>query len=252
MTDPVFIHPIPIEAAADGSAGFRFALTGAEAKHVDVKRLKDGEPLVITDGQSRAVRAVWRGGQVEVTEGLAVPAPRPTVTVVQAIPKSERAELAVDLMVQAGADRIIPWESARTIAKWAGKENKARLKWENAARSAAKQARRLRVPEVTMPVRSVAQIAELLDDAPTASRQILVLHESASVSVKSCDFTTCDEVVLVVGPEGGVAPEEIDQLESLGARTVVLGPEVLRTASAAAVALGAIGALSPRWAATTD
>lgn len=251
MTDPVFIHPLPVEVTSGNPVGQRFALTGAEAKHADVKRLKDGESLVITDGSSQAVRAVWRGGQVEVTETISVGQPRPKVTVVQAIPKSERAELAVDLMVQAGADRIIPWESARTIAKWAGKEEKARAKWENAARAAAKQARRLRVPEVTAPARSVAQINQLLDDATPSDRQILVLHESAIIGLKSCDFN-CDEVVLIIGPEGGVAPEEIEQLAEIGAQSVVLGPEVLRTASAAAVALGAIGALSTRWVGSTD
>ncbi len=251
MTDPVFFHPIPAEVLAGNPVGQRFQLTGAEAKHADVKRLKDGEALVITDGSDQAVRAVWRGSQVEVTEVLAIAPPRPFVTVVQAIPKSERAELAVDLMVQAGADRIIPWESARTIAKWAGKEEKARAKWENAARSAAKQARRLRIPKVTSPARSVAQIASLLGDAKGLQRQILVLHESATAGLKSRDFN-CDEVVLVIGPEGGVAPEEIAQLAELGGEAVVLGPEVLRTASAAAVALGAIGALSTRWAAFSD
>ena len=251
MTDPVFIHPIPNEVTQSDPVGLRFHLTGAEAKHADVKRLKDGEALVITDGVSQAVRAVWRGGPVEVTEVLEIIAPRPAVTVVQAIPKSERAELAVDLMVQAGADRVIPWESARTIAKWSGKEAKARAKWENAARAAAKQARRLRVPEVTTPARSIAQLKELLGDAPSTSRLVLALHESASMSLKSCDFD-CDEVILIIGPEGGISPEELKQLEGIGGQAVVLGPEVLRTASAAAVALGAIGALSARWVASTS
>ena len=251
MTDPVFIHPIPSEIVQGDPVGQRFSLTGAEAKHADVKRLQDGEALVVSDGISQAVRAVWRGGQIEVTQALEVERARPVVTVVQAIPKSERAELAVDLMVQAGADRIIPWESARTIAKWAGKEAKARTKWENAARAAAKQARRLKVPEVTAPVRSITQLKELVGGGPSTNRLVLALHESASASMKSCDFN-CDEVILVIGPEGGIAPEELEQLEEIGGQAVVLGPEVLRTASAAAVALGAIGALSARWPVATS
>ncbi len=242
MTDPVFIHPIPDEA----TPGFRFTLTGSEAKHTEVKRLKDGEGLVVSDGFSRAVRATWQHGQAQVEEVLAIPTPRPSVTIVQAIPKSDRAELAVDLAVQAGADRIVPWGAARCIAKWDGKEEKARTKWENAARSAAKQSRRLVVPEVTGLLRDVRQLGSFLGDA-TSSRRILVLDEQAAQPLSSVDLDV-DEIMLVIGPEGGVAPEEIAAILELGGQAVVLGPEVLRTATAGAVALGALGVLTPRWA----
>ncbi|HJF11382.1 16S rRNA (uracil(1498)-N(3))-methyltransferase [Corynebacterium falsenii] len=246
MTDPVFIHPIPDPTPAAGEC---FSLTGAEAKHAEVKRLEEGERVVVTDGSSRAVRGRWRaGGLVEVAETLTMPEPRPRVTVVQAIPKSDRAELAVDLAVQAGADRIVPWAAARCIAKWGAKEDKARAKWGNAARSAAKQSRRLVVPEVTELLKKPKDLDRLV---PGESRTVLLLHEEASIPLAKADLDV-DDVVLVVGPEGGIAPEELEAFRELGGQPVVLGPEVLRTATAAAVALGALGVLTARWDGTQN
>ncbi|MCG7258798.1 MULTISPECIES: 16S rRNA (uracil(1498)-N(3))-methyltransferase [unclassified Corynebacterium] len=256
MTDPVFIHPIPEPVAV----GDRFRLTGAEAKHASVKRLEVGEGLVVTDGAARAVQSSFLGdATVEVTDILKLPVPHPRVTVVQAIPKSDRAELAVDLAVQAGADRIVPWAARRAIAKWDGKEAKAHGKWENAARAAAKQSRRLRIPEVTQLVRSPQDVARELGLGETGAVRVLVLHEeateplpgavNAAVNAASANGSeaAATEIALVVGPEGGISPEELAEFERLGATPVRLGPEVLRTATAAAVALGAIGAVTDRW-----
>lgn len=260
MTDPVFIHPIPEPVAV----GDRFRLTGAEAKHASVKRLEVGEGLVITDGAARAVQGSFLGdATVEVADILELPTPNPRVTVVQAIPKSDRAELAVDLAVQAGADRIVPWAARRAIAKWDGKEAKAHAKWENAARAAAKQSRRLQIPEVTQLVRSPQELARVLGlgEAGTAASgvgggsgtgavRVLVLHEEATEPLPaavSAAVNAVTEIALVVGPEGGISPEELAEFEQLGATPVRLGPEVLRTATAAAVALGAIGAVTDRW-----
>ncbi|WP_034985327.1 16S rRNA (uracil(1498)-N(3))-methyltransferase [Corynebacterium jeikeium] len=256
MTDPVFIHPIPEPVAV----GDRFRLTGAEAKHASVKRLEVGEGLVVTDGAARAVQGSFLGdATVEVTDILELPVPHPRVTVVQAIPKSDRAELAVDLAVQAGADRIVPWAARRAIAKWDGKEAKAHAKWENAARAAAKQSRRLQIPEVTQLVRSPQDLARELGLGETGAVRVLVLHEeateplpaavTAAVNAASANGSeaAATEIALVVGPEGGISPEELAEFERLGATPVRLGPEVLRTATAAAVALGAIGAVTDRW-----
>lgn len=263
MTDPVFIHPIPEPI----SAGDRFRLTGAEAKHATVKRLEVGEGLVVTDGTTRAVQCSFLGdATVEVADILQLPVPHPRVTVVQAIPKSDRAELAVDLMVQAGADRIVPWAARRAIAKWDGKEAKAHAKWENAARAAAKQSRRLQIPEVTQLVRSPRELARVLElgeagavgnsgaagnTGAAGSTRVLVLHEEATeplpAAVTAAVSAGAAELALVVGPEGGIGREELEELAQLGATPVRLGPEVLRTATAAAVALGAIGAVTERW-----
>ena len=231
---------LPYFLTDDPAAG---TLTGAEAKHAHVKRIKPGEHIMLIDGQgSTALTRVTSvgAGRVDgvVEKQQFVPQPTPRVTVVQAVPKGERAELAVDLAVQAGADAIVPWISHRTIARWpANKQAKQVEKWRAQALASAKQARRAWVPEVRDPV-TTNQLAELLRDAGLA----LVLHEDATDSIRDVEFG--DDVWLIVGPEGGIGE---DELEALGARPVKLGPEVLRTASAAFAGLCAIGALTSRW-----
>ena len=231
---------LPYFLTDDPAAG---VLTGAEAKHAHVKRIAPGERIMLIDGQGSTaltrVTSVGAGRVDGVVEKLQfVPQPTPRVTVVQAVPKGERAELAVDLAVQAGADAIVPWISHRTIARWpANKQAKQVEKWRAQALSSAKQARRAWVPEVRDPV-TTNQLAELLRDAGLA----LVLHEDATDSIRDVEFG--DDVWLIVGPEGGIGE---DELEALGARPVKLGPEVLRTASAAFAGLCAIGALTSRW-----
>ena len=231
---------LPYFFTDDPAAG---VLTGAEAKHAHVKRIQPGEHITLIDGQgTTAVTRVTSvgAGRVDgvVEKQQIVPQPTPRVTVVQAVPKGERAELAVDLAVQAGADRIVPWISHRTIARWpANKQAKQVEKWRAQALASAKQARRAWVPEVRDPV-TTNQLADLLRDAELA----LVLHEDATDSIRDVEFG--EEVWLIVGPEGGIGD---DELEVLGARPVKLGPEVLRTASAAFAGLCAIGALTSRW-----
>lgn len=230
---------LPYFLTDDPAAG---TLTGAEAKHAHVKRIQPGEHIMLIDGQGSTaltrVTSVGAGrvdGVVEKQEF--VPQPTPRVTVVQAVPKGERAELAVDLAVQAGADAIVPWISHRTIARWpANKQAKQVEKWRAQALASAKQARRAWVPEVRDPV-TTNQLSELLQE-----RHALVLHEDATDSIRDVDFG--EDVWLIVGPEGGIGD---DELEILGARPVKLGPEVLRTASAAFAGLCAIGALTSRW-----
>ena len=230
---------LPYFLTDDPAAG---TLTGAEAKHAHVKRIQPGERIMLIDGQGSTaltrVTSVGAGRVDGVVEKLQfVPQPTPRVTVVQAVPKGERAELAVDLAVQAGADAIVPWISHRTIARWpANKQAKQVEKWRAQALSSAKQARRAWVPEVRDPV-TTNQLAELLQE-----RHALVLHEDATDSIRDVEFG--EDVWLIVGPEGGIGE---DELEVLGARPVKLGPEVLRTASAAFAGLCAIGALTSRW-----
>ena len=230
---------LPYFLTDDPAAG---VLTGAEAKHAHVKRIAPGERIMLIDGQGSTaltrVTSVGAGRVDGVVEKLQfVPQPTPRVTVVQAVPKGERAELAVDLAVQAGADAIVPWISHRTIARWpANKQAKQVEKWRAQALASAKQARRAWVPEVREPV-TTNQLSELLQE-----RHALVLHEDATDSIRDVDFG--EDVWLIVGPEGGIGE---DELEILGARPVKLGPEVLRTASAAFAGLCAIGALTSRW-----
>lgn len=229
---------LPYFLSDDPTSGI---LTGPEAKHANVKRIQPGERIMLTDGRGTQAEVVVErvgGDRVEgvVEKQTFVERPTPRVTVVQAIPKGERAELAVDLAVQGGADAIVPWISHRTIARWpANKQAKQVAKWRSQAVASAKQARRAWVPEVAEPV-TTNQLSEMLPEGS------LVLHEDAAVPLREVEFG--DDVWLIVGPEGGIGE---DELELLGAQAVKLGPEVLRTATAAFAALSAIGALTTRW-----
>lgn len=194
--------------------------------------LTDGNGLTTTVTVTHTAKNELRG---DVVAQHVVEAPSPRVTVVQAIPKSERSELAVDLAVQAGADAIIPWISHRTIARWPeNKQAKMVEKWQNQALASAKQARRAWVPQVAAPVSS--------GWLGGVDKQKLILHEDATTSIR--DVELADDIYLVVGPEGGIGA---DELELIGGTPVKLGPEVLRTASAAFAGLCAIGTLTKRW-----
>lgn len=229
---------LPYFLSDDPTSG---TLEGPEAKHANVKRIQPGERIMLTDGRGTQAEVVVErvaGDRVEgvVDKQTFVELPTPRVTIVQAIPKGERAELAVDLAVQGGADAIVPWISHRTIARWpANKQAKQVAKWRSQAVASAKQARRAWVPEVAEPV-TTNQLSEMLPEGS------LVLHEDAAVPLREVEFG--DDVWLIVGPEGGIGE---DELELLDAQAVKLGPEVLRTATAAFAALSAIGALTTRW-----
>ncbi len=243
MTLPVFLVPaLP--------PGEEFVLDGPEGRHAaTVKRLRVGEELVLSDGSGELVRcrvvAVERDAlALRVLERSVEPEQTPRVVLAQALVKGDRGELAVELATEAGVDGVVPWRASRCVAKWEDgpRGAKALGRWRSTVREAAKQARRSRVPFVEEPV-STAQLAQRV----SSSALTLVLHESATERLADVELPTAGDVLLVVGPEGGISPEELTALQSSGARIVRLGPTVLRASTAAAVALGAIGVLTSRW-----
>ena len=246
MSLPVFLHP----DLSLADVGQPVGLDGAEGRHaVTVKRMGPGESLVLIDGSGLRITATITDVQGKDTLAARVDdiatssEPSPRVIVVQAIPKSERAELAVDLATQAGADEIIAWQADRCVSKWdAKKAPKALSKWESAAVAAAKQSRRTRIPAVRGPV-TTRQLCQEISGA-----RALVLHEDATLRLKDLDdLDTAETIYLLVGPEGGIGEEELARLTAAGATAIQLGPEVLRTASASMVALASIGTLTSRW-----
>lgn len=238
--------------------GRTVVLDGAEGRHAgNALRVRPGEPIRVGDGRGAVADCVVTTTspgvvEAEVRTRTDVPRPSPHVTIVQALPKSERSELAVELATEAGADRIMPWQADRCVSRWTGaKVDKGRTKWANAARAAAKQSRRPFEPEIGDLVDSTA-LARLVEAEVADGTRVLVLHEEGAAPF--ADAVTAappvDRLLVVVGPEGGVSDAELSSLTGAGARAVVLGPEVLRTSTAAAVALGALGVLTPRWAPT--
>jgi 16S rRNA (uracil1498-N3)-methyltransferase len=167
---------------------------------------------------------------------------------VQALPKSDRSELAIELATEAGADEFVAWHASRCVARWDGpaRVDKGLRRWGAVARSAARQSRRAYIP----PVRGVVSTAELVQrigDEVSTGAVVLALHESAVSRLTELPVGQADSLVLIVGPEGGIADDEIALLSEAGATAVRLGPTVLRTSTAAAVALGALGVLTRRW-----
>ena len=238
-------------------AGELAVVGGDEGFHAaTVRRIRPGEQLVLGDGAGGLahceVEHAGRDGlRARVLKRWNVAPGRPLVTVVQALPKSDRSELAIELATEAGADAFLAWRAARCVASWEGNRlEKGLRRWRAAARSAARQSRRPHIPPVDG-VLSTEALTRRIGDEVAGGAIVLALHESATdriADILSDDAAAqAQSVLLVVGPEGGIAPDEIAALTDAGALTVRLGPQVLRTSTAAAVALGALGVLTPRW-----
>ena len=230
--------------------GTETVLDGPEGRHAaTVRRLCPGERLVLTDGCGGvAVCEVLETGRdrlrLHVLRRQTAPAPVLRVTLAQALIKGERGELAVELATEAGVDAVLPWRANRCVARWeeGPRAAKALSRWRETARQAAKQARRAWFPEVAEPVGITG-----LGQRCTTAAGCLVLHEAATESLAAVPLPAEGELVVVVGPEGGITDAELATLTAAGGRPVRLGPEVLRSSSAGIVALSAIGALSGRW-----
>ncbi|EMF00043.1 16S rRNA (uracil(1498)-N(3))-methyltransferase [Streptomyces mobaraensis NBRC 13819 = DSM 40847] len=248
MTAPVFLVE---EGSLTGVfPGTVFPLDGPEGRHaVSVRRLRVGEDIVLTDGRGTGAHgtvAAVSGKDhldVAVTSVRSEPLPQPRITVVQALPKGDRGELAVETMTETGVDAIVPWAASRCVTQWKGDRGLKSLgKWRATAREAGKQSRRLRFPDVT-DLMTTRQVAALLTDVAFAA----VLHEEGSTPLATADLPATGDIVLVVGPEGGVAPDELAAFEAAGAHPYRLGPTVLRTSTAGTAATALLLGRTGRW-----
>jgi 16S rRNA (uracil1498-N3)-methyltransferase len=241
------VHLVPTLGGV--AVGDVVTVEGDEAHHaVAVRRLRVGEQVVLTDGAGIAVR-----GSVESTgkrvftlrvESVSVDPPAaPEIVVVQAIPKGERGELAVEVLTEIGVARIVPWAAARSVAVWKGERaTKSLAKWRATAREAAKQARRSWFPEVS-DLASTADVVALVSAASLA----VVLHESATSPFAGVAVPADGRIVVVVGPEGGLTDDEVAAFVAAGAVSVRLGAEVLRTSTAGVAAVAALLSRTGRW-----
>ncbi|WP_211198991.1 16S rRNA (uracil(1498)-N(3))-methyltransferase [Phytoactinopolyspora limicola] len=229
--------------------GDQVSLDGAEGHHAAVvRRVGVGERVDLTDGAGHVARCIViaadrRGLTCEIQDRFDVPAPQPRLVAVQAVPKGERGEIAVETMTEVGVDEIVPWSAARCVVRWkAERATKALGRWRSTAREAAKQSRRAWLPQVGE-LASTRQVADRLREAALA----VVLHEEASVGLGAIDLPDTGDVVVVIGPEGGVAPDELDTFAAAGAVAARLGPTVLRTSTAGTVAAGILLSRTRRW-----
>ena len=241
------VHLVPDLAGAQ--PGHRVEVEGDEAHHaVAVRRLRVGEQVVLTDGRGSSARGeVVETGKrlfaVTLLDVERIPEPQPALVVVQALPKGDRGELAVEVLTEIGAARIVPWAASRSVAVWKGERaQKGHARWSATAREAAKQARRVWHPEVDA-LASTVDVVALLAGADLA----LVLHEDAEAPFAAHAVPSAGRVVLVVGPEGGIADDELAAFRAAGAHPVRLGAEVLRTSTAGVAAAAALLARTDRW-----
>jgi 16S rRNA (uracil1498-N3)-methyltransferase len=224
-------------------------LRGQEGRHATtVRRLLPGEQAYLTDGagtvaQCQVVGA--RPGELElaVLARWSQPRPQPSLAAAQAIPKGERAELAVELLTEVGADTVLPWQAERCVVRWRGdRAEKAVARWRSTALQAAKQSRRAWFPEVTGPADQDAVARRV-----AASALAVLLDPDAQRALADLAVPQAGEIVLLVGPEGGVSPSEARLLTEAGAVPARLGPTVLRASTAGAIAAGILLSRTARW-----
>ena len=277
MSNPVFFTaPGTLDGLAPGSV---FILDGAEARHaVTVKRLAVGETVDIADGAGRrlsgAVAAV-APNELTVTCSELSDEPRPGVrlVLVQALAKGDRDELAAETATELGIDAIVPWQAERSIVRWkAERAAKAHAKWQSVVTAAAKQARRAWIPEVRSAVDgaglqaavAAADLAVILhEDAVRPLRQVLETWQAGFAGEDSAAEDSAGEgrgrpgsedngsggreVLLIVGPEGGISPREVTRLCDAGAVTALLGHHVLRSSTAGPAATVLASDILGRW-----
>ncbi len=243
MTEPLFLavleHP---------QVGQQVVLGGDEGRHAAaVRRLRVGEIILISDGNGTAVRgpviAIDKAGvTIDVAEVVREAESPVKYVVIQALPKGDRAELAVEMLTELGIDEIVPWQAERSVVRWAPERVERGLtRWRATAREATKQCRRFRVPTVSVPL-TTAELAQRVSQTALT----VVLHESADVHLATLEVPSTGEIMFIVGPEGGLSDGEVETFVAAGAVPVLIGDHVLRTSTAGVVALAQLQALAPR------
>jgi 16S rRNA (uracil1498-N3)-methyltransferase len=244
MTDPLFLSddltdPLPM-------VGAHVMLAGDEGRHAAVvRRIRPHEMIMIGDGRGRAVRGMVVDVRpsrvvVEVAHYIATPAERWRFVAVQALAKGDRSELAVEMMTEMGVTEIVPWQASRSIVRWSEERGVRSLnRWRSIVREAAKQSRRLNVPQVSEPMTT-----RLLAQRVASADLTLMLHEEADHSIAEVDLPKAGTVLIIIGPEGGISVDEHDELTRAGAQPVTISDGVLRTSTAGVVALAG---LKLRW-----
>lgn len=225
-------------------------LTGDEAHHAaQVARLREGESVDISDGRGWRAAGVAKSVSKSLVE-VAVSTPvfeaerAVHFTLVQALAKGDRDEMAVQASTELGVSRVVPWQSERSISRWEGdKRAKGVARWQAIAREAAKQSVRSRIPVVTEPV-ATSGIVPAVNGA-----HVLVLDPRSTLGIGEWAQanSTATAIALVVGPEGGITDAEVETLVAAGATAVRVGDDIMRTSTAGPAAIAALNALLGQW-----
>ncbi|MCK0117489.1 16S rRNA (uracil(1498)-N(3))-methyltransferase [Isoptericola sp. S6320L] len=258
MSAPVFLSTDDLSRVAPGEV---FVLGGDEGRHAGVvQRRGPGESLDVVDGAGTRLRAVvdsvdGSDVRLRVAERVTEPAPAVVLTLVQALAKGDRDHLAVEAAVEVGVDAVVPWQADRSVVVWRGpRAAKSRARWESTVRSAVKQARRAWLPAVSEHV-TTKQLAARTREVVGAGGVVVVLHEEATTALAEVALpapgagspAAAPELLVVVGPEGGIGEAELASLADAGATAARLGPHVLRTSTAGPVAVALLSERLGRW-----
>jgi len=224
------------------TVGSSYEFANDDANHaIRVLRMQKGDEFMLSDGKGSwsqvvATEVKKKSMQVRVMDSGFQEPLATTITVVQAIPKGDRAKEAIELLTEAGVDRIVPWLSARSIGKGSDK-------FATTAREASKQSRRFRIPEVT-DMATTAQIC----DAIKVSDLAIAFHESATTKLSDeVSSHNVEHLLIIIGPEGGLTDEEIAAFTEAGAKVALMGRPILRSAHAGIAAVSAVSALLKVW-----
>lgn len=245
MVEPLFISPIP----SDTKTGSRIRIAGAEAKHaMAVRRLQVGEPISVSDGQGNKARGKVSQLskeflELDVHSVESIERPKPQLVLVQALAKGDRDEMAVQACTELGIQTVIPWQSERSVSIWKPeKQDKHRLRWQTIATEAAKQSLRPFIPEVEQVLGTLELVERLKKFELT-----LVLDPTSSTLLTGVAIPGHQSIAIVVGPEGGISPDELGQFRSAGFSLVGLGSGILRTSTAGVAVVSYLQATSGNW-----
>ena len=245
MVEPLFISPIP----SDTKTGSKIRIAGAEAKHaMSVRRLQVGEAIAVSDGQGNKARGkVIQLSkdflELEVESLVKIERPTPKLVLVQALAKGDRDEMAVQACTELGIQTVIPWQSERSVSIWKPeKQDKHRVRWQTIATEAAKQSLRPFIPAVEQ-VLGTRELAERLKQFDLT----LVLDPTSTTALTGISVAGHQSIAIVVGPEGGISPEELEVFRSAGLSLVGLGSGILRTSTAGVAVVSYLQATLGNW-----
>lgn len=242
------VEPLFKAVLTNPLVGGVISLSGSEGKHaVSVRRMRVGEGIQLTDGRGLRVRGLVSAlGQncldVSVSEVIHESVPAAKLTLIQALAKGDRDELAVQAATELGVWSVIPWQAERSVSRWEGaKLAKGVDRWQVIVAEAAKQSLRVFEPVVAQPVSS----KQLAKEIPNFDL-VFVLDPTADVGLGGIQIPG-GNVAIVVGPEGGISETELGLFEAAGAKRVNLGAPILRTSTAGVAAIAVLQANLGLW-----
>lgn len=226
------------------TVGATYEFDSEDAFHaIKVLRIAAGEIFNLSDGagawsrvsvnnvnkKSMTVTVLDSGFEEALTEQF---------TIVQAIPKGDRIKESIEMSTEGGVDRIVMWKAARSI----GRADEKIEKLQSTAREASKQSRRFRIPQVS----GVASTDQVVDEI-AKSDLAFVFHESATSSISQAVTKGAKKVLIIIGPEGGLTDEEVSTFAAAGAKVVLMGRPILRSAHAGLAAMAAVNTALSVW-----